>query len=130
MIWSELRVRVTTPPAKWRLGRVEKSAGAMTAPKKMMPPSQITSESNETKRRILIMSDAGALRLLAQHFSHDACQVAQHPSSIAAVHRAVHGRQRLRLQIGKLVQHTSSTRRVGHVVRQQFVALIRNQGVA
>src|SRR5271157_6354630 len=40
------RLRLTTLPASWRVGRTEKTVGASTKAKKMSPPIHTTSDSS------------------------------------------------------------------------------------
>ncbi len=47
--WSLVSIGLTTDPAKWREGNTEKTVGASTE-KKMIPPSQTTSDNSIRKR--------------------------------------------------------------------------------
>src|SRR5437588_787067 len=51
-VYSCRAVRYSTiSPIRWRVGRTENTVGATTKAKKMIPPSQTTSESSMKKRR-------------------------------------------------------------------------------
>jgi hypothetical protein len=48
--WSFVSIGATTDPARWRVGKTEKSVGARTA-KKITPPSQTISDNSIRNRR-------------------------------------------------------------------------------